>query len=279
MEEFTTPLVSVDWLAQNLEAENLVILNATLPKVGSTSNSNGTSKQIKGARFFDIKKAFSDTNSDLPNTFPSEQQFEIKAQELGISADSYIVVYDDHGIYSSPRAWWLFKSFGHENIAVLNGGFPAWQAGGLPVEDLNPYAGKKGNFKANYQKKYIKNFNEILSLLNSGNTKILDARSQDRFNGNVPEPREGLRSGHIPSSKNLPYLDVLEDGKMISRDELTKKFENYHGEELVFSCGSGITACILALGAELAGHKKLSVYDGSWTEWGSRHELPIEIGN
>lgn len=276
MKGYNSPLISVDWLSDNLNDPNLVILNATLPKLTESAKETAT-KHIKGARYFDIKNVFSDTNSQLPNTFPPERQFESEAQKLGITTDSFIVVYDDHGIYSSPRVWWLFIAFGHKNIAVLDGGLPAWLAAEKPVETPQPYAGALGNFKAKYQKGKIKNYKEVLSILNTDGIKILDARSGERFRGSVPEPRKGLRSGHIPSSKNLPYTDLLVDGRLLSKDSLTEKFKYYQDKELVFSCGSGITACILALGAEVAGHKNISVYDGSWTEWGSRHELPVGI--
>lgn len=276
MEDFTTPLVSVKWLSENLDNPKLVILNATIPKVTDIIT-RYEEKQITNARFFHIKKVFSDTSSHLPNTFPSTEQFHNEAQKLGINNDSFIVVYDDHGIYSSPRAWWLFKSFGHSNVAVLDGGLPAWQSENLALENPKPYTGPSGNFKAQYQNGSIKSFNEVLATLTTGHIKILDARSQERFRGSIPEPREGLRSGHIPNSKNLPYSELLNDGKMVSKDALIEKFKDYQNKELIFSCGSGITACILALGAEAAGLKSLSVYDGSWTEWGSRHELPIEV--
>ncbi|MDJ0645790.1 MAG: sulfurtransferase [Flavobacteriaceae bacterium] len=275
MEGFTAPLVTADWLSKNLEAPDLIILNATIPKV--TGSTNDDSSQIQGARFFDIKRAFSDTTSSLPNTFPSAAQFEKEAQKLGVNTTSFIVVYDDHGMYSGPRAWWLFKSFGHKNIAVLDGGLPAWKAAGFPVEIPKPFVASQGNFKANYQEGSIKGYKEILKAINSESTSILDARSSERFRGTMPEPREGLRSGHIPNSINLPYADLLEDGRMLQKDALIDKFKAYSDKKLMFSCGTGITACILALGAELAGHKDaISVYDGSWTEWGSRRELPIE---
>jgi len=275
MKGFSTPLVSVKWLSEHLEARNLIVLNATIPKVaGSEIHENS---QIKGARFFDIKKCFSDINSELPNTFPSKSQFESEAQKLGVNRDSFLVIYDDHGIYSSPRAWWLFKALGHKNVAVLNGGLPAWKAENLPTEKRHLYDGAKGDFETRYQKNTIKNYVEVLSSLHDDSVTILDARSEDRFRGTVPEPREGLRSGHIPSSKNLPYTSLLDGYRMLPKQDLEVLFNSYQGKELIFSCGSGITACILALGAEYAGSKNLSVYDGSWTEWGSRHELPVEV--
>lgn len=273
------PLVSVEWLAENLNNPNLVILNATIKKATDKSSlSVNEVPQIKNARFFDIKNVFSDTSSNLPNTFPSAEQFEREARKLGINNDSLIVVYDVYGFYSCARAWWLFKSFGHENIAVLDGGLPAWNAKKYPVESQKEYLGAQGDFKANYQENSIKDYKEVLAKTKDTNTVILDARATNRFTGEVEEPRAGLRSGHIPNSKSLPFSQLIKDGKFMDDEELAKKFKTYANKELVFTCGSGVTACILALGAEKAGLKNISVYDGSWTEWGSREELPIEVG-
>ena len=188
-------------------------------------------------------------------------------------------MYDEHGIYSSPRAWWLFKTFGHEQVAVLDGGLPAWQAANFPTEEKQVYQGPKGNFKASYQPTAIKTYRDVYEAIDKEYTMILDARSQARFSGLSPEPRAGLRSGHIPSSINLPYSNVLNKEQMKSKQELSALFKPYDQSELIMSCGSGITACIIALGAEIAGHSQLSVYDGSWTEWGSNESLPIETSS
>lgn len=273
------PLVSVEWLAENLDNPNLVILNATIKKAtDKSSTSVNEVPQIKNARFFDIKNVFSDITSGLPNTFPSAEQFEHEAQRLGINNDSLIVVYDVYGFYSCARAWWLLKSFGHTNVAVLDGGLPTWNAQKYPVESQKEYSGTQGNFKANYQNDSIKDYNEVLVKTKDTNTVIIDARATNRFTGEVEEPRAGLRSGHIPNSKSLPFSQLIKDGKLMNDEELTEKFKTYANKELIFTCGSGVTACILALGAEKAGLKNISVYDGSWTEWGSREELPIEVG-
>jgi thiosulfate/3-mercaptopyruvate sulfurtransferase len=265
-----TPLVSVDWLKTKLDAENLVILDASMPKVGG-SNSDSISEKIHDARFFDIKNKFSDTTAPFPNTLPSKAQFESEAQKLGINNDSGIVVYDNLGIYSSARAWWLFKVFGHDNVAVLDGGLPEWKKYNFQIEtDLkNNYS--KGNFKATFNSNLMTDFEGVNNFSNSKNALIVDARSRDRFQGSVAEPRAGLRSGTIPNSVNLPDSELLNNGKMKSVPELQKLFQSLSKTEktLVFSCGSGITACNLALGATLAGYKNLVVYDGSWTEYGT----------
>lgn len=262
----TSPVVSVKWLHDNLEADNLVVLDGTIAKAF-----DAMALQIPKARFFDIKQKFSDTSNPFPSTFPSEAQFQKEARNLGINNDSVIVVYDDKGIYSSARVWWLFKAFGFESIAVLNGGFPAWKEAGLPTENMSLYEGKKGNFTAKLQKGYMLFFDDIQNASANKTHKIIDARSSARFNCEVPEPREGLRRGTIPNSVNLPYTDVLEEGKLKSKKELAKSFYMVaeKDEDIIFSCGSGITACVLALGAEISGYQNISVYDGSWTEYGT----------
>ncbi|MET2985281.1 sulfurtransferase [Aureibaculum conchae] len=274
----TRPLVSSQWLFENRNAPNLIVLDATIPKVGQTTVDLNQEFGIKNSRFFDIKNVFSYKEAQFPNTLVSPEIFQKEVQKLGVNIDSAIVVYDRHGIYSSPRAWWLFKTMGHVNVAVLDGGLPEWKSNNYPTEKINKFNGELGNFKVNYQSKSIYNYDNVLDAISDKDKLILDARSADRFKGERPEPREGLRSGHIPNSKNLPYTELLEKGKMVSEPVLSQKFNTLISEEseLVFSCGSGITACILALGAEVAGFKSISVYDGSWTEWGSLHELPVE---
>jgi len=277
---FSTPLVSIEWLSENIDNPNIIVLNATLAKV-TDKDSLKNVQQIKNARFFDIKNVFSDTSSILPNTFPSAEKFQNEARKLGINNDSLIVVYDYYGFYSCARAWWLFKSFGHKNVAVLDGGLPIWNKKKLPTEEEKIYNGLLGDFVATYQKNSIKNYKEVLQRINEKGITILDARAANRFIGSVPEPREGLRSGHIPNAKNMPFSELIRTGKFISDAELKTKFEALvkQDQELILSCGSGVTACILALGAEKMGYKHISVYDGSWTEWGSNHELPIEVGS
>ncbi|MCF6347733.1 MAG: sulfurtransferase [Flavobacteriaceae bacterium] len=274
MLKINSPLVSVNWLYENLEASNLIILNATIKKVTTIDISSGIieKQQIKNTRFLDIKNKFSDLTSELPNTMLSPLKFTESARQLGICNDSAIVVYDELGIYSSPRVWWMFKVMGHHNIAVLDGGLPEWGKAKLPLEKAIKYIGEKGDFTAKYNQDYISNYNDVFTAIDNNNISVLDARSENRFNGLEVEPRKGLRSGHIPSSVNLPYSKLIEEGKIKSKNELKTIFTELIKEEnrLIFSCGSGITACILALGAEISGLNDKSVYDGSWTEWGSR---------
>lgn len=272
-----SPIVSVDWLHDNLSVNNLIILNATIQKVGTKSDDKKEKQQIQNAVFFDLKNIFLDVEGEFPNTVPSEKHFENEAQKLGINNDSCVVVYDDLGVYSAPRVWWLFRIFGFTNIAVLNGGLPAWKDAGYIVELKKERKPLVGNFKTNLNKEKISVTEEVLKA-SRDNKVILDARSKGRFYATEPEPRKDLRGGHIPNSKSLPYAELQLEGKMKSKEELQKIFSdmNPNKEEMIFSCGSGITACILALGAEESGNTNYSVYDGSWTEWASRLELPVE---
>lgn len=275
--EIKRNLVSVDWLMRNFEASNLIIFDATIKKVTANNSSKEIKekKQIKNARFLDIKNKFSDISSEFPNALQSPQKFEEAARQLGIENNSAIVVYDDLGIYSSARIWWLFKAMGHHNVAVLDGGFPTWEKAELPIEKALEYFGETGNFIAKYNANYMNDFNDVFDTIDNDNILVLDARSENRFNGTEPEPREGLRSGHIPNSINLPYSKLIENNKMKSKEKLKSIFSNLvdKDNELIFSCGSGITACILALGAEIAGFNNKSVYDGSWTEWGALSDI------
>lgn len=273
------PIVSCDWLFEHLKAPNLIVLDASMPMAGvDVKEQKDSDGQIENARWLDIKNDFSEAGARFPNTMLSAEKFTEAARNLGINKDSAIVVYDNVGIYSSPRVWWMFKAMGHKNIAVLDGGLQAWKAHNYPLYKNASSIIDKGNFKAQYDPIYFKDHHQVLKSLRAKEGLILDARSAPRFKGLEEEPRKGLRSGHIPGSQNLPYSLLLNGATMKPLKELTSLFKelNKDGEAMMFSCGSGITACILALGAEAAGHNKLSVYDGSWTEWGSLAELPIE---
>lgn len=266
------PLVSVKWLNENLNATNLIILDASI-KVITENISNESAKQyIPFTRFFDLKYKFSDASAPFPNTIPTEAQFAKEAQNLGINNDSAIVIYDTKGIYSSPRVWWLFKTMGYHNVAVLNGGLPEWINQGYSTTSFKEYKGDKGNFIAQYSPNTMRFFDDMkLESKDSSQCIIIDARSTARFKGEVEEPRVGLRSGTIPSSLSLPYTNLFSGNVFKPAEELKQEFNKLvkPNDEIIFSCGSGITACVLALGATISGYEKLSIYDGSWTEWGS----------
>ncbi|QTE23162.1 sulfurtransferase [Polaribacter cellanae] len=274
----SSPLVSVDWLYNNLENENLIILDCTIPKVTDKSQNSTDKKQIKGALFFDLKNVFSDKKVPFPNTVLAPKEFQEKAQELGINKDSVLVCYDDLGTYSSPRVWWMFQLMGFKNIAILDGGFPEWKSKNYPIETPKTHQPKKGNFKVYYKPEKLKFTNDVLNSIENKAILIADARSKGRFYGTEPEPRNDLKSGHIPNSVSLPFIEMQQSGKMKSAEELKNIFKDYKNkEQIIFTCGSGITASILALGAAIAGVKNVAVYDGSWTEWGSTNNLPIAL--
>jgi len=265
------PLVSVDWLNTHLNNPEILVFDASMDKV--TSDVNDTEDlQIPKAQFFDIKNVFSNISDPFPNAVPSEIQFTEEAQKLGVNSDSKIVVYDDKGIYSSARVWYLFKAFGFNNIAVLDGGLPKWKEAGYELTQKSNNSKLKGDFVAKYDSNRFKFFKDIQESSKNKNHLIIDARSEDRFKGLVLEPRKGLRSGSIPNSVNIPFSKILVNGQCFkTKEDIQKEFDavNTNDEHLVFSCGSGITACVLALGAELIGKSNVSVYDGSWTEYGS----------
>ncbi|WP_339849633.1 sulfurtransferase [uncultured Dokdonia sp.] len=260
-------LVSVQWLKQHLSDENIVLLDA--------SAHFNTSSNIRGAQHFDIKNNFSDTESAFPNTFPQPAQFEKECQALGIDTDSHIIVYDDKGIFTSPRVWWMFKTMGHHNVSVLDGGLPEWIGNNFLVTTIVQVKRTTGNFKAHLDESAIKSYTQVVQNTNSGDCQLIDARSSGRFNGTDPEPRIHIQSGHIKNSLNLPYTEVLDNGKFKSKKELKLTFDNLNLADtpIIFSCGSGITACIILFALALISDRELSVYDGSWTEWAEKQEL------
>lgn len=267
-------IVSAEWLHSQLENKDLVILDGTLPNQLAKMSIEVQNIKIKNTRFFDLKGKFSDTQNEYPTAYPSFKQFQNEAQELGINKESIIVVYDANGIYSSPRVWWLFKSMGHENVFVLDGGLPEWLNHKYPTENKKKTMFSKGNFEVKTTKNIVRFFDDVQQNVTSEKELIVDVRSDKRFKGIVAEPREGLRSGQIPNSINIPYTDVLKDGKFQNKEELLKTFEILKNEKrnIVFSCGSGITACVVYLASNEIIKNARAVYDGSWTEWGDKYK-------
>ena len=263
-------LVSSHWLNAHLNDKDLIILDATQVAKRSKTAVEVRNLQIKGSRFFDIKNDFSDTESPFPNTFPSKEKFENSCRKSGINNDSIIVVYDSLGIFSSPRVWWLFKTFMHQQVFVLDGGLPDWINNKFSTEKLQNKNFKKGNFKAKLNPKNVWFFKDIKDNINTQKCLVIDARSKERFNSLVAESRKELRSGNILNSVNLPYTDLLKNGKFKTTTSLKEIFIHFdQTKPFVFSCGSGITACILLLASELVLDNKNIIYDGSWTEFGT----------
>ena len=273
-------IISVEWLESKLDDENLVILDCTLKNQLEKCAPTIQDIQIKNARFFDIKFKFSDTKNEFPTAYPSKNQFEKESQKLGINKDSVIVVYDANGIYSSPRVWWLFKSMGHQQVFVLNGGLPEWIKKNYQTEKKSEKKYLKGNFQIKSNENIVRKFDDIMSNVTSKKELIIDVRSKDRFEGNVPESRNGLRSGQIENSINLPYTKVLINWKFQNENHLKSIFKFLKDEKrtIVFSCGSGITACIVYLASESILSNSKAVYDGSWTEWGKKTKKKYNNG-
>jgi thiosulfate/3-mercaptopyruvate sulfurtransferase len=263
-------IVSSHWLHQQLSNPDLVVLDASPKSNKAGLHSNLENLQIGSARYFDLENKFSDQNSTFPHTLPTAEQFQTACRNLGINQSSVIVVYDNLGVYTSPRVWWMFKTMGLENISVLDGGLPQWIEEGYPTESKNEISYQSGNFIAQFNSKQVKDFQFVLDNINTHQALVIDARSADRFHGIVAEPRKGLRCGNIPNSINIPFESVLEKGKYKSKNDLITLFDKKLDDKpLVFSCGSGVTACIVLLASEMVSENKKSVYDGSWTEWGT----------
>ena len=271
-------LVSTNWVYKNLNNRRLVILDCSwhMPQEKRNAKKEYEAMHIKNAYFFDIDK-ISDIKTNLPHMLPSQSKFEKKVRSFGINQNSLIAAYDVKGIFSSPRVWWMFKYFGHNNIFVLNGGLKKWLKEKKPVINKKTYY-KKGNFISQLSKELLVTKNEVLESINRKNSLTFDARHKDRFNGKVKEPRKGLRSGHIPGSKNIFWGNLINrKGTLVSKKKINNLFNKFpiKNKKIITSCGSGITACILSLSLLHGPKIKTSVYDGSWTEWGQNKKLPI----
>ncbi|TWX73013.1 sulfurtransferase [Colwellia sp. C1TZA3] len=271
-------LISCIDLHAILASKDLVVLDASIPPVGNMAapEYSWPEYRLPNARRFDLNQDFSDLTSDLPHTMPSATHFEQAAKALGINQQSQIVVYDDLGLFSAARVWYMFRAMGHKNIAVLNGGLPYWLKLNKPIADLSVDLHAKqqqviGNFIAKEQVGYFCDWREVATQTHSQAELILDARAERRFKGLDAEPRVGVRSGHMPNSKNLAYNHLFSQGLFKSPNELAEIFAhiNANKQAMIMSCGSGVTACVLALAADIVGHKDVRVYDGSWSEWGS----------
>lgn len=279
---FPSALVSAHWLAQHLQDDGLVVLDASVPPIvpfTSTRLPESLAGQaIPGALRFDYDTQICDRSSPLPHMMPDAELFTSEVQKLGINQDTPLVVYDSTGVYASPRAWWMFRAMGHDNVAVLDGGLPGWCQAGFPTAPGPAKQAKTpGDFVARPRQDLFCDAIAVFQSLHNDGCSILDARSPGRFQGRDPEPRPHLRGGHMPGARNLPFAAVLDDIHMKPVSALREIFQvtNPQSDRLILTCGSGLTACILALAAWLAGNDQLSVYDGSWAEWGIPSKLPV----
>lgn len=277
----TDPMVSTAWLAQRLDDPSVRIVDATLPLVGQPGHGRDSymAAHIPGAVFFDIN-AIADPDTDLPHMLPTAQAFATAAAQLGLSPAQTVVVYDAHGIYSAPRVWWTLRVMGYPNVFVLDGGLKAWRAEGRAVAtgDAAPDAAATG--QAQFKPELVADLSHVRRVLEDRSAQVVDARSAGRFRGETPEPRVSLRSGHMPGALNLPFDQVLNpDGTLKSVEALREAFAHVDlARPIVTSCGSGVTASVLALALARLGRFDVAVYDGSWTEWGGRSDTPVVTG-
>jgi thiosulfate/3-mercaptopyruvate sulfurtransferase len=277
-------LVSSDWLAEHLTAPDIRVVDGSyyLPHEGLDPGAEYEAHHIPGAVFFDIDE-IADTSVDLPHMIPPPEKFSARVRKLGLGDGVRIIAYDQRGLFSAARIWWTFRLFGHRDVAVLDGGLVKWMAEGRPIEE-GPAHPNERHFTARTNSLMVRDRAQILANLKSAREQLVDARSQGRFEGTDPEPRPGLRGGHIPGSRNLPFTELLdrETQTLLPAEQLKQRFAAAGIDmkrPVITTCGSGLTAAVLALGLHFAGHKDVSLYDGSWAEWGDPDsQVPVATG-
>jgi thiosulfate/3-mercaptopyruvate sulfurtransferase len=274
------PRITVSWLAGRLHDPGVVILDATLPPVGVTppvdTRARYLANHIPGAIFFDIEE-HSDRSTPLPHMLPAPEVFSLSLSALGVGDEMDIIIYEQEGVFSGPRAWWMLKTFGAQNVYILDGGLRAWIEAGLPTDSGEVVCAPAG-FQAKLNPDAVKDFSQMQQMI-AAHAQVLDARSAGRFAGTLPEPRPGISSGHMPGATSMPFTELVEEGRLKPAEELRRIFAT-KGVDLkqavTTTCGSGVTAAVIALGLEVAGATQVSLYDGSWAEYGAHPEAVIE---